>query len=116
MTPTDVERELQVDVAVQWNTGYDTVTRSFVNVIATPKGGTHVTGFERALRKALNTQLRAARLLKNGDEPASNEDVAEGSPRSSGYGCPSRSSRARPRRCLAPRPRRGSWPTWCPGS
>jgi DNA gyrase subunit B len=78
MTPTDVDRELQVDVALQWSTGYDTVTRSFVNVIATPKGGTHVTGFERALTKTLNTQLRAARLLKNGDEPARTEDALEG--------------------------------------
>jgi DNA gyrase subunit B len=78
MTPTDVDRELQVDVALQWSTGYDTVTRSFVNVIATPKGGTHVTGFERALVRSLNTQLRAARLLKNGDEPATKEDVLEG--------------------------------------
>ena len=51
MTPTDVERELQVNVALQWSTGYDTKTVSFVNVIATPKGGTHVTGFERALVK-----------------------------------------------------------------
>ena len=42
MTPTDVERELEVDVAVQWGSGYDTVVRSFVNVIATPHGGTHV--------------------------------------------------------------------------
>jgi len=78
MTPTDVERELQVDIALQWGTGYDTRTRSFVNVIATPKGGTHVTGFERALAKSLNEQLRAARLLKNGDEPASKEDAQEG--------------------------------------
>ena len=42
MTPQDVERELIVDVAVRWGTGYDTEVRSFVNVIATPKGGTHV--------------------------------------------------------------------------
>jgi DNA gyrase subunit B len=78
MTPTDVDRELQVDVALQWSTGYDTMTRSFVNVIATPKGGTHVTGFERALVKTLNAQLRAARLLKNGDEPATKDDALEG--------------------------------------
>jgi DNA gyrase subunit B len=78
MTPSDVERELTVDVALRWGTGYDTVTRSFVNVIATPKGGTHVTGFERALVRTLNEQLRAARLLKNGDEPAAKDDVAEG--------------------------------------
>ncbi len=78
MTPTDVERELQVDVAVQWGTGYDGVVRSFVNVIATPHGGTHVAGFERAMVRTLNDQLRAARLLKNGDEPVTKEDVLEG--------------------------------------
>jgi DNA gyrase subunit B len=78
MTPADVERELTVDVALRWDDGYDTVTRSFVNVIATPKGGTHVTGFERALVRTLNEQLRAARLLRNGDEPAVKDDVAEG--------------------------------------
>ena len=78
MTPTEVERELQVDVAVQWVNGYDTATRSFVNVIATPHGGTHVSGFERALVRTLNNQLRAVRLLKNGDEPVTKEDVLEG--------------------------------------
>jgi DNA gyrase subunit B len=78
MTPTEVDRELTVDVAVQWGSGYDTVVRSFVNVIATPHGGTHVTGFERAMVRTLNDQLRAARLLKNGDEPVTKEDVLEG--------------------------------------
>ena len=78
MTPTEVERELQVDVAIQWGTGYDGVVRSFVNVIATPHGGTHVAGFERALVRTLNDQLRAARLLKNGDEPVTKDDVLEG--------------------------------------
>jgi DNA gyrase subunit B len=78
MSPTEVERELAVDVALRWTMGYDTVSRSFVNVIATPKGGTHVTGFERALVRTLNEQLRAVRLLKNGDEPVIKDDVAEG--------------------------------------
>jgi DNA gyrase subunit B len=78
MSPTEVERELTVDVALRWTAGYEAVSRSFVNVIATPKGGTHVTGFERALVKTLNEQLRAARLLKNGDESANKDDVAEG--------------------------------------
>jgi DNA gyrase subunit B len=78
LIPTEVERELSVDVALCWGTGYDTVIQSFVNVIATPKGGTHVTGFERALVRTLNEQLRAARLLRNGDEPATREDASEG--------------------------------------
>jgi DNA gyrase subunit B len=78
MTPTEVERTLTVDVAVQWSTGYDSTVRSFVNVIATPHGGTHVTGFERGMLRTLNAQLRATRLLKNGDEPVIKEDVLEG--------------------------------------
>jgi DNA gyrase subunit B len=78
LVPTDVERELAVDVALRWDSGYGTVTRSFVNVIATPKGGTHVAGFERALVRTLNEQLRAVRLLKNGDEPVTKEDILEG--------------------------------------
>jgi DNA gyrase subunit B len=78
MTPTDVERELEVDIALRWDSGYDSVTRSFVNVIATPKGGTHVAGFERALVRTLNEQLRAARMLRAGDESVLKDDVLEG--------------------------------------
>jgi DNA gyrase subunit B len=78
MLPTEVERELAVDVALRWDTGYGTVTRSFVNVIATPKGGTHVTGFERALVKTLNDQLRGAKILRNGDPAVIKEDILEG--------------------------------------
>ncbi len=51
MTATDVQRDLDVDVALRWGVGYETVAKSFVNIIATPKGGTHVAGFERALRQ-----------------------------------------------------------------
>src|ERR1700689_5406979 len=78
MTPTEVERELEVDVAVQWGTGYETVVRSFVNVIATPHGGTHVTGFERALVSTLNEQLKAVRLVKNDSDKIIKEDALEG--------------------------------------
>jgi DNA gyrase subunit B len=78
LTPTDVERDLEVDVALRWGTGYDTVCKSFVNVIATPKHGTHVAGFDRALVRTVNEALRNTRLLKNGDEPVVKEDVLEG--------------------------------------
>jgi DNA gyrase subunit B len=78
LTPTEVERQLEVDVALRWDSGYDTTLRSFVNVIATDKGGTHVTGFERAMVRTLNEQLKAARLLKVGDDPVIKEDVLEG--------------------------------------
>mgnify|MGYP001368911604 CR=1 FL=1 len=78
LVPTDVERDLEVDVALRWGTGYDTITRSFVNVIATPKGGTHVRGFDRALLRVINEQLRATKLLKNGDEDVVKDDILEG--------------------------------------
>jgi DNA gyrase subunit B len=78
LTPTEVERQLEVDIALRWDGGYDTTVRSFVNVIPTTKGGTHVTGFERALVRTLNDQLRATRLLKTGEDPVIKEDVLEG--------------------------------------
>ncbi|GAA2403858.1 DNA gyrase/topoisomerase IV subunit B [Nonomuraea africana] len=78
MTPTEVQRELTVDVAIRWGKGYDSTVRSFVNVIATPKGGTHITGFERGLVRTLNEVLRETRLLKNGDDPVTKEDILEG--------------------------------------
>ena len=78
LAPQEVERELGVDVALRWGTGYDTVARSFVNIIATPKGGTHVAGFERALTRTLNDQLRAARVLRVGEDDVVKDDVLEG--------------------------------------
>ncbi|WP_257425852.1 DNA gyrase/topoisomerase IV subunit B [Nocardioides carbamazepini] len=78
MTPQDVERELSVDVAVRWGTGYDTELRSFVNVIATPKGGTHVSGFESALTKTFNDAMRASKALKVNDDDVIKDDVLEG--------------------------------------
>lgn len=78
MTPQDVERELTVDVAVRWGTGYDTELRSFVNVIATPKGGAHVSGFENALTKTFNESMRAAKALKVNDDDVIKDDILEG--------------------------------------
>jgi DNA gyrase subunit B len=81
LTPTEVERECAVDIAVRWDTGYDTKVRSFVNIIATPKGGTHVAGFEAALTKTFKKQIEAnARRLKaNGkDDRLDKEDILAG--------------------------------------
>ncbi len=65
MTPRDVERECEVDVALRWGTGYDTEVRTFVNIIATPKGGSHLAGFEAGLLKVVRKQIEAnARRLK----------------------------------------------------
>ncbi|MDA8436382.1 MAG: DNA topoisomerase IV subunit B [Actinomycetales bacterium] len=78
MTSQEVERELGVDVALRWGTGYDTDIRSFVNIIATPKGGTHVSGFERALVKTVNEQLRAQKTLRASEDNVVKDDIVEG--------------------------------------
>lgn len=78
MTPQEIERELHVDVAVRWGTGYDTELRSFVNVIATPKGGTHLSGFEQAVTKTFNDVMRATKTLKVNDADVVKDDVLEG--------------------------------------
>jgi DNA gyrase subunit B len=78
MTPQDVERDLVVDVALRWGTGYETELRSFVNVIATPKGGTHVAGFEQAMTKTFNDVLKATKTLKAAEPSVIKDDVLEG--------------------------------------
>ncbi|MGW6547182.1 DNA gyrase/topoisomerase IV subunit B [Streptomyces massasporeus] len=78
MTPTQVTRELDVDVAMRWGTGYDTTLKSFVNIIATPKGGTHVAGFEQAVAATMNEVLRAKKLLRVAENDIVKDDALEG--------------------------------------
>jgi DNA gyrase subunit B len=79
MVATEVERECVVDVALRWGIGYETTTRSFVNIIATPKGGSHQAGFEAGLLKVLRTQVEAnARRLKVGNDKIEKDDVLAG--------------------------------------
>jgi len=79
MTSQDVTRECGVDIALRWGTGYETKVRSFVNIIATPKGGTHNTGFEQALMKVFKKQLEVnARKLKVGNDKVEKDDVLAG--------------------------------------
>ncbi|OKL49941.1 DNA gyrase/topoisomerase IV subunit B [Boudabousia marimammalium] len=65
LQPVDVERTCEVECALRWGVGYETNLRSFVNIIATPKGGTHVAGFEQALVKVFRKQIdKNSRKLK----------------------------------------------------
>ncbi|MEG3615305.1 DNA topoisomerase IV subunit B [Isoptericola haloaureus] len=73
MTSQEVKRDCEVDVALRWGVGYETELRTFVNIIATPKGGSHRTGFEQGLLKTIRKQVEAnARRLK-----VSTKDSAE---------------------------------------
>ncbi|TXK17484.1 type IIA DNA topoisomerase subunit B [Homoserinibacter sp. GY 40078] len=79
MVPTELSRECEVDLALRWGTGYDTVFKSFVNIIATPKGGTHQTGFEQGLLKFLRAEVeRNARRLKAGNDKLEKDDALAG--------------------------------------
>ncbi|MGM7667492.1 DNA gyrase/topoisomerase IV subunit B [Microbacterium sp. A93] len=75
----DVERECVVDIALRWDVGYDTHLRSFVNIIATPKGGTHQAGFEQSVLKTFRKTVEAnARKLKAGNDKLEKDDVLAG--------------------------------------
>ena len=80
MVATEVERVCAVDIAMRWGTGYDTTTRSFVNIIATPKGGTHQQGFEQELLKVLRSQVdqNARRLKVGSNDKLEKDDVLAG--------------------------------------
>ncbi|MDP6240658.1 MAG: ATP-binding protein [Acidimicrobiales bacterium] len=79
----DVERECTVQVAMRWVKGFDSSFHSFVNTIPTDQGGTHVTGFERALTRAVNDVLlkdarKLAKLAKANKHRATKDDIQEG--------------------------------------
>ena len=78
MMPTEVNREMDVDIALQWGNGYENTLSSFVNIISTPKGGTHVQGFERAITKAFNEALRSSGTLKKNEIDVIKDDIMEG--------------------------------------
>ena len=79
MVSTEVTRKCDVDIALRWGDGYETNFRSFVNVIATPKGGTHVSGFEQGAVKAIRAEIDAnSRKLKLGNDKVEKEDILAG--------------------------------------
>jgi len=78
MTTQTVERHCEVDIALRWGVGYDTNVQAFCNVVATPHGGTHQNGFERALLRTVNDVLKATRVLRANDDPVVKDDVLEG--------------------------------------
>lgn len=75
----DVEREVDIRVALRWGNKYDYKLRSFVNVVSTPNGGTHVRGFERGLNKAVIEAAKSRRgMIKANEENPTFEDISEG--------------------------------------
>ena len=68
----------EVEVALQWNDGYQESLLSFANNINTHEGGTHLSGFRSALTRTLNAYARSSGELREKDDNLSGEDVREG--------------------------------------
>jgi DNA gyrase subunit B len=67
-----------IEVALQYNDGYQETVHSFANTINTSDGGTHLTGFRSALTRTLNDYARKLGLLKEGEASLTGDDVREG--------------------------------------
>lgn len=72
------EETQEVEVAIQWNTGFHESLHSFANGISTISGGTHEEGFKKALTNVINRYARSRNLLKEKDENLQGEDIREG--------------------------------------
>ncbi|HEX8430650.1 MAG TPA: DNA topoisomerase (ATP-hydrolyzing) subunit B [Longimicrobium sp.] len=71
--------EAEIEVALQYDDGYNENTFTFVNNINTHEGGTHLTGFKSALTRSINDYARKSGLFKKGStESLSGDDVREG--------------------------------------
>ncbi len=79
--PIYIKKQLEdkeLEVAIQYNDSISETVHSFVNVINTAEGGTHLTGFRTALTKAINNYAKKELGTKNGDETFTGDDVKEG--------------------------------------
>ena len=66
------------EIALQFNTGYDTNIISFANTMHTIDGGTHENAFKTALTRVVNAYARKFKMLKDNDSNLRGEDVQEG--------------------------------------
>ncbi|MBC7766313.1 MAG: DNA topoisomerase IV subunit B, partial [Hyphomonadaceae bacterium] len=70
--------DAQVEIAMQYNDGYNENIYSYANNICTTEGGTHETGFKSAMTKVMNEYGRKYNMIKEKDSNLSGEDVREG--------------------------------------
>src|SRR5438093_926217 len=72
------EEGREVDIAMQWNGGYNDSIYTFANTINTHEGGTHEEGFKKAVTNVVNRYARAKAILKEKEENLQGEDIREG--------------------------------------
>ncbi len=69
---------IDLEVSVQYNDGFSESVESYVNVIHTVEGGTHLTGFRMAITRAINDYAKKIGAVKNGDDGVIGDDTREG--------------------------------------
>ncbi|WP_274390175.1 MULTISPECIES: DNA topoisomerase (ATP-hydrolyzing) subunit B [Streptomyces] len=74
----DKERQLSLEIAMQWNSQYTEGVYSFANIIHTHEGGTHEEGFRAALTSLINKYARDKKLLREKDDNLTGDDIREG--------------------------------------
>ncbi|WP_138314924.1 DNA topoisomerase (ATP-hydrolyzing) subunit B [Rhodoluna limnophila] len=72
------EKNMSVEIAMQWTNAYNESVHTYANTINTHEGGTHEEGFRAALTSLLNKYAREKNLLKEKDENLSGDDCREG--------------------------------------
>ncbi len=72
------EKDIEVEVAIQYNNAYSESVESFVNVINTINGGTHLTGFRMALTRAINDYGKKIGTFKEDEDSITGDDTREG--------------------------------------
>jgi len=70
--------EVEIEVALGYNNGYSENVESYVNVINTVNGGTHLTGFRMALTRSINDYGKKIGSFKNGEDSITGDDTKEG--------------------------------------
>lgn len=73
-----VSDDAEVELAMQWTTGYTETVLTFANNINTHEGGTHEEGFRRALTRAVNDFAKSKNLIRDKDLALQGEDIREG--------------------------------------
>jgi DNA gyrase subunit B len=74
----DTSANHDIEIAMQWNTGYYEGIHSFANNVATTDGGMHEEGFKKALTNVVNRYAKGKGLLKDKDDNLLGEDIREG--------------------------------------
>ena len=72
------KKDISIEIAFQYNSGYNSNLYSFTNNINTYEGGTHEEGVRRALTRVINNYAKKTNILKSNDDSLSGEDVKEG--------------------------------------